>query len=137
MESLLKNLASDDDVVISYATRQNLDEEARARLKHRSKYMRYHGSSSGYHLVGDMFQTNSDQDSVKEDGEEEQQPLYVVRSFNGKPDYRMRRVNSDGDDFMVVRDATADEIAAQQAEDTLETIDDLVPRSVLTALIYT
>ncbi|CEP08325.1 hypothetical protein [Parasitella parasitica] len=121
---------------------------SKARDPKRGKVVRYHGSSSGYYLVGNILdnsnssstsdsnqhETSTAQDTIESD---RLRKVYVVPSFNGGQDIRLRRVNADDDDLMVVRDTTADEEAFQLADDGQEAIDDLIPRSVLTRLVHT
>ncbi|KAL9547989.1 hypothetical protein MBANPS3_005905 [Mucor bainieri] len=107
----------------------------------RGKVVRYHGSSSGYYLVGNILDSSQQEDLPSsedaQDSSERVRKVYVVPSYNGGEDIRLRRMNVDDDDLMVVRDTTADEEACQQADDGQETIDDIIPRSVLTSLVHT
>lgn len=122
----------------------------------KAKVVRYHGSSSGYYLVGNILSNeenaektnaaNNDpasqiipqqqqQQQEVEEGTEEKQKVIVV--YNGRESYRLRRMNLNDNDLMVFRDATADEEAIQMAVDEQESIDDIVPRPVVEALVHT
>lgn len=105
----------------------------------RGKIVRYHGSSSGYYLVGNILDSSQQEEELAQDVDEVErsQKVYVVPSFNGGENFRLRRMNVDDDDLMVVRDTTAAEEAFQQADDDQETIDDIIPLSVLTKLVHT
>lgn len=105
----------------------------------RGKVVRYHGSSSGYYLVGNILDSSQQEDLPSEDtmDSDRVRKVYVVPSLNGGEDVRLRRMNVDDDDLMVVRDTTADEEACQEADDGQETIDDIIPRPVLTSLVHT
>ncbi|KAI9348874.1 fungal-specific transcription factor domain-containing protein [Pilaira anomala] len=91
----------------------------------REKVVRYHGSSSGYYIVGDILTT--DEKNVTE----------VPAVISGDEPYRIRRMNETDDDLMVVRDTTADEEASQIAIDQQEDNDCNIPKSVLIALVHT
>ncbi|CAO0798098.1 unnamed protein product [Mucor circinelloides] len=105
----------------------------------KGKVVRYHGSSSGYYLVGNILDSSQQEDLPSENtmNSNRVRKVYVVPSLNGGEDVRLRRMNVDDDDLMVVRDTTADEEACQQADDGQETIDDIIPRPVLTSLVHT
>lgn len=91
----------------------------------REKVVRYHGSSSGYYIVGDILTT--DEKNVTE----------LPAVISGDEPYRIRRMNETDNDLMVVRDTTADEEASQIAIDQQEDSDCNIPKSVLIALVHT
>ncbi|KAI8331799.1 fungal-specific transcription factor domain-containing protein [Choanephora cucurbitarum] len=110
------------------------------------KVYRYHGSSSGYYLVGDILSSDKDEeDSATEQTDtfqagqtgSGQKKVYIVPSFtNSNSNYRLRRVNMDDDDLMIIRDTTADEEAVQLEDDKQETIEGIMPKPVLNGLVH-
>lgn len=167
MESLLKNIGEGEEPESSEGNsnkrrrkQQSLSERDPDHTNHassppatkelnsqnsKSKVVRYHGSSSGYYLVGSILSKDESEDAPEEQSIEytssttpyEKQKVVVFPSYNGRESYRLRRMNVNDNDLMVVRDATADEEACQIADDEQEMIDDVVPRSVLKALVHT
>jgi hypothetical protein len=155
MEKLLKSIGSDDDTVRESANPANKkrkkehatsvqdntipsDKPQLTSQTVRGKVVRYHGSSSGYYLVGNILSDNNHELVLDEESDDQQQQkVYVVPSFNNGQNYRLRRMNVNDDDLMVVRDTTADEEACQLAADGQETINEIVPRQVLTSLVHT
>ncbi|KAI8356184.1 fungal-specific transcription factor domain-containing protein [Blakeslea trispora] len=157
MESLLKginNQASVHPELAEETKRQRIeptvdsmdqDQQPKVLRDVEGKVYRYHGSSSGYYLVGDILSNNRDEEGAAVVSESTEQPqqrgsnpkkMYIVPSFN-KPNsnYRLRRVNMDDDDLMIIRDTTADEEAVQLEDDKQETIECIMPKSVLNALV--
>ncbi|KAL0085623.1 hypothetical protein J3Q64DRAFT_1640524, partial [Phycomyces blakesleeanus] len=109
----------------------------------KNKVIRYHGSSSGYYIVGNILsgqQTNKQDETAttatkklpshKHKHKHTQVPL--LPTYNGT--YRLRKLNKFDEDMVFIRDATEAEHACQREVDKQDTIDDLVPRSVLRAL---
>jgi hypothetical protein len=82
----------------------------------RKKVVRYHGSSSGYYLMGNILSNQEEEEEEQEPQQptiEEDPKVFTINS--GPNTYRLRRVNQNDDDLMVVRDLTADEDACQSA----------------------
>lgn len=143
------------EAAVSVNTPTSAPSPSAARDPKKSKITRYHGSSSGYYLVGNILDSsnnsaNNNNSSQQQTQQQEQHAaqdineknnisgkVYVLPSFNSGQDIRLRRVNADDDDLVVVRDTTADEEACQQAADDQETIDSVIPRSLLTCLVHT
>ncbi|RCH91972.1 hypothetical protein CU098_009074, partial [Rhizopus stolonifer] len=131
MERLLRNIGSDnsetmvkkDDTTVA---EEGKKEEAPKEINStKGKVIQYHGSSSGYYLVGNIL--SSDNDTNRRE-------VYNLPPLaNDEASYLIRRMNADDNDLMVVRDATADD----EAFDDQEAIDDIIPRSVLEALVHT
>ncbi|KAI8981730.1 fungal-specific transcription factor domain-containing protein, partial [Mycotypha africana] len=107
------------------------------------KVVRYHGSSSGYYLMSNLLSNNNEKEEGRVHDEVDppmgdKNKVYYVPSLNGGGEnVRLRRLNVDDDDLMVVRDATADEEALQIADDGQEPIEQIIPGTILTALVHT
>ncbi|KAG1507865.1 hypothetical protein G6F47_005754 [Rhizopus delemar] len=123
--------------------RKRVDIEPTPGMERKGKVIRYHGSSSGYHLVGNIFSSAETQESdttgnhstVILESKEETPKEFRIPSVYGNKTYRLRKLDLNDDDLMIVRDATADEEATRIAADTREVIDDLIPRSVIVSLV--
>ncbi|KAI8376291.1 caspase domain-containing protein [Radiomyces spectabilis] len=123
----------------------------------KDKIIRYHGSSSGFYIVGDILNSKEgepsngperqsptsgthetavgeSQQSVPAEKDGENSKLFTIPSNQGT--YRLRRMNVYDDDLMVVRDTTDAEHASQLASNEQETINYVIPRRVLEALVY-
>ncbi|KAI9471854.1 MAG: fungal-specific transcription factor domain-containing protein [Benjaminiella poitrasii] len=168
MEQLLKNIGSGNDHLMNDIDTEALFKKRKRRqtstsssststtsmvdqnspnmtvdnnFQKRGKVVRYHGSSSGFYLMGNILSDSHDKlheaqkDSTGSIENDQQRKVYIIPSINGNQQYRFRRMNMDDDDFMVVRDATADEEAVQEADDGQEMIDNIIPRSLLVFLV--
>lgn len=104
----------------------------------KGKVVRYHGSSSGYYIVGNILcSEETPEASTPTDSPVDNEKVFVVPSDNGRETYKLRKMNVDDNDLMIVRDTTADEDACQIADDEEEALEDIVPRPVLNALVHT
>lgn len=141
METLLQSIGSNSDIATGSTTETTNKRRKNDKKPEKAsgKVERYHGSSSGYYLVSDILSNNTEDDLKSNEGSNNQQHqrAYVLPSLNGGQDYRLRKVNINDDDLMVVRDTTADEEACQLADDGQETINEIVPRQILVALVHT
>ncbi|KAI9008751.1 fungal-specific transcription factor domain-containing protein [Phycomyces nitens] len=121
----------------------------------RNKVIRYHGSSSGYYIVGNILSgQNGDQETTRESPQLRERPTKdaleasletppeshgpnqepaLLPTYNGT--YRLRKINKFDEDMVFVRDKTDAENACQIEVDKRETIDDVVPRLVLQELV--
>ncbi|KAF7727025.1 hypothetical protein EC973_008139 [Apophysomyces ossiformis] len=100
----------------------------------RSKVIRYHGSSSGFYMVDSILSAQKE-DGKGTAGGKSPETAAVLQTPNGI--CRLRKMNIYDDDLMVVRNMTDAEDADQIATDKQESIENLVPRQVLTSLIHT
>lgn len=104
----------------------------------KGKVFRYHGSSSGYYIVGNILSNEeSGEPSDPTDPPRDNEKVIVVPSPDGRETFKLRQMNMNDNDLMVVRDTTANEDACQIAEDKEDALEDLVPKAVLDALIHT
>ncbi|KAI7901015.1 fungal-specific transcription factor domain-containing protein [Cokeromyces recurvatus] len=153
MEQILKDIGSNTNLINetaplkkrkrqytpSFTSTTSIGDEESSNIatdKHRGKIVRYHGSSSGLYLMDNILSTSHDESQETQGGDKEGK-MYIVASLNGKQQYRFKRMNVDDDDLMIVRDTTADEEAVQLADDGQETVDSIIPRSLLIYLVNT
>ncbi|KAI7896022.1 fungal-specific transcription factor domain-containing protein [Mucor mucedo] len=104
----------------------------------KGKVVRYHGSSSGYYIVGNILSSEeAPESSASTDVPRDASKVLIVPSIDGRESFKLRQMNVSDNDLMVVRDTTADEDACQIADDEEEALDDIVPRPILDALVQT
>lgn len=109
----------------------------------KGKVVRYHGSSSGYYIVGNILSSDDAPESSNttatpnNNGMINNDTVLVVPSVNGSASFKLRQMHVKDNDLMVVRDTTADEEACQMADDEEDALDDIVPKPILDALVQT
>jgi hypothetical protein len=139
MESLLSRI-TESTTTSSLEDEQEVESpEASKNEPLKNKVTRYHGSSSGYYLVGTLLteayksaQSNTDGHTA-EGAELDENRLF--RGSVGKSTFQFKRINTSCDDLVVVRDITSDEDASRLILDEKEVIEDVIPRSLVEALV--
>jgi hypothetical protein len=147
MESLLSRI-TESTTTSSLEVEQEIESPETSKNEPlKNKVTRYHGSSSGYYLVGTLLteayksaqsntdsQSNTDnQSNTAESAELDENRLF--RGTVGKSTFQFKRINTTCDDLVVVRDITSDEDASRLILDEKEVIEDVIPRSLVEALV--
>ncbi|CAO3698008.1 unnamed protein product [Rhizopus stolonifer] len=147
MEGLLKSMvdsrSDQTESLKEIESPKRTRDDSNMSIERMGKIIRYHGSSSGYHLVENIFSsaesqkpesTSVDHTNFSAKEQNEQSNELCLPSVNGQGTYRIRKLDMNDDDLMVVRDTTADEEALRTATDNQESMDDVIPRSVVLEL---
>ncbi|KAI8885425.1 hypothetical protein K501DRAFT_179812 [Backusella circina FSU 941] len=143
MESLLSRI-TESTTTSSLDKEEQEEEQEDTTSKHeplKNKVTRYHGSSSGYYLVGTLLteayksaqSASSSNDPTTTSGELDENRVF--RGTVGKSTFQFKRINTACDDLVVVRDITSDEDASRLILDEKEVIEDVIPRSLVEALV--
>lgn len=100
-----------------------------------NKVVRYLGSSSGYYLVRDILSTEKETiDEVRHIPNKRKQSI-SPENENLNP-VRFKKINVLDDDVMFVRDKTLAEHVDQLETDKLDLNSNVIPKALLTQLIY-
>lgn len=125
-----KRSINGDEVVESPSGSEDRPSTAGDYLDPEKQVMRYHGSSSGYYLMGNMFKEGQAGSSSSAGNNDDQR--YRIALNRGKTIYQIRKMNQDDNDLILVRDAT-DMENQMSAKDASK--EELVPPQVMRALI--
>lgn len=147
MEGLLKSMVNSKseqtESLKEVESPKRTRDDSNMSIERMGKVIRYHGSSSGYHLVENIFSsaeaqrsgnTSVDHTALSAKEQNEKSNEFCLPSANGQGTYRIKKLDMNDDDLMVVRDTTADEEALRTAADNQESMDDVIPRSVVLEL---
>ncbi|KAI8077365.1 fungal-specific transcription factor domain-containing protein [Gilbertella persicaria] len=135
METLLEKINSNGDSNSNQDTHSSEEthKEATVALPNsveHSKVVRYLGSSSGYYLMKNILTTENEE--IVEIKQDSRRPS-LRDEFAGTT--RLRNINVNDDDIMVVRDKTLAEHVDQLKTERLDFKDDIGPKSLIDKLV--